>query len=255
MLPLSVVIITHNEERNIARCLDSVKSIADDIVVVDSFSTDSTRKICERYPVNFITHSWEGYSLTKNFANNSAKYNWILSLDADEALSAELAQSIEKLKQGDQLLTCEFDRMTNYCGKWIRHCGWYPDTKIRIFDRTIAHWEGVIHEKLNFTKNTPVVHLAGDCLHYSYYDKAQHLQQADKFTTIAAKHFYSQGNKNPAYKLYLSPLLKFIQSYFLQLGFLDGTAGFQVCRISAFASYLKYKKINELSQTKGKFVS
>lgn len=246
MPELSVVIITYNEEKNIARCLDSVQGIADDIVVVDSFSSDQTPEICSGYKLNFIQCKWEGYSATKNFANNVARFNWILSLDADEALSDELRASILKIKQGDQLLTCEFNRLTNYCGSWIRHGGWYPDKKIRIFDRSIARWTGLIHEELTFAQPVQVRHLAGDCLHYSYYTKAQHYRQADNFTTLAAKDLYEKGKKASLLRLLISPVIKFIRDYFFKLGILDGAAGYTVSKISAYATYQKYKKLRTL---------
>ncbi len=243
---LSVVIITKNEERNIGRCLDSAKPIADEILVVDSFSSDKTREICLDKGVRFIEHQWEGYSATKNYANALATYDWILSLDADEALSEELSRSVLELKKAEQPSVAKFNRLTSYCGQWIRHCGWYPDTKIRIFNRSSANWTGFIHETLQFTDRLPVLHLKGDCLHYSYYTRQQHLRQAENFTDMAAKELYRLRKKASMVRMLLSPLAKFIQSYFLQLGFLDAVAGFNVCRISAWASYLKYKKLRSL---------
>ena len=250
MIPLSVVIITFNEEKNIARCLDSIQGIADDIVVVDSFSTDRTEEICKKYNVNFVQCKWEGYSATKNFANQLAKHDWVLSLDADEALSDELKQSILKIKNEDTLVTAEFKRLTNYCGHWIKHCGWYPDVKIRLFDKRITKWEGIIHEELKFSEEVSAVHLSGDCLHYSYYTLEQHYKQADKFTSIAAKDLFEQGKKASFLKLAVSPVVKFIRDYIFNLGFLDGSAGITVCRISAYATYLKYKKLRDLYSEK-----
>ena len=162
MPKLSVVIITFNEEQNIARCLDSVQGVADDVVVLDSFSTDATERISRKYDVNFIQRKWEGYSRTKNFANNQAKYDWILSLDADEALSDKLRASILEIKSREIPETCSFNRLTNYCGNWIRHSGWYPDVKVRLFERNQGHWEGKIHEQLVFKTEMPVLHLEGD---------------------------------------------------------------------------------------------
>lgn len=249
MPQLSVVIITFNEEKNIARCLESIKGLADDIVVIDSFSSDNTQNICKQFQVNFIQHAWEGYSNTKNYANSQAKFNWILSLDADEALSEELKLSIEELKKSDKLNTAKFNRITNYCGNWIKHGGWYPDTKIRLFDKTIAKWTGIIHEELSFSKQIDTLHLKGDCLHYSYYSIEQHYKQADTFTTIAAKDLYEQGKRSSYLKMIISPVLKFIRDYFIKFGFMDGKAGLTVARISAYATYLKYKKLNDLHQS------
>ncbi|MBN8695430.1 MAG: glycosyltransferase family 2 protein [Bacteroidetes bacterium] len=246
MPQLSVVIITFNEEKNIERCLLSVQGIADDIVVLDSFSNDQTEAICKKYKVNFISRKWEGYSPSKNFANAQAKYDWILSLDADEALSDELKRSILDLKAKEELSTAKFNRITNYCGSWIKHGGWYPDTKIRLFDRRITQWTGIIHEELSFSKQVDVLHLKGDCLHYSYYTIEQHYQQAEKFTTIAAKDLFEQKKKASVIKLYISPVVKFFRDYIFKLGCMDGAAGFTVARISAYATYLKYKKLNDL---------
>ena len=246
MPQLSVVIITFNEEKNIERCLLSVQGIADDIVVLDSFSSDQTETICKKYKVNFISRKWEGYSPSKNFANAQAKHDWILSLDADEALSDELKKSILELKAKQELGTAAFNRVTNYCGSWIKHGGWYPDTKIRLFDRRITQWTGIIHEELSFSKQVNIQHLKGDCLHYSYYTIEQHYQQAEKFTTIAAKDLFEQNKKASGVKLYISPVVKFFRDYIFKLGFMDGAAGFTVARISAYATYLKYKKLNDL---------
>lgn len=246
MLPLSVVIITFNEEKNIERCLDSIQDIADDIVVVDSFSTDRTEEICNKYKLNFVQCKWEGYALTKNFANQLAKHDWVLSLDADEALSEELKLSILKLKKENQLVTANFNRLTNYCGHWIKHCGWYPDVKVRLFDRRTTLWKGIIHEELKFSNEVPIIHLSGDCLHYSYYTIEQHYKQADKFTTLAAQDLFEQGKNAAVLKLIFSPFVKFLRDYIFNLGFLDGSAGYTVCRISAYATYLKYKKLRNL---------
>lgn len=248
MPQLSVVIITFNEEKNIGRCLESIQGIADDVVIVDSFSTDATESISKKYNVNFISKKWEGYSASKNFANSEAKYDWILSLDADEALSEELKKSILKAKEGKELKTYKFHRLTNYCGSWIKHCGWYPDTKIRIFDRGITKWEGIIHEKLVIDSKQEAILLNGDLLHYSYYSTEQHYAQTEKFSTLAAQNMFEQGKKANGLKQYFSPFFKFIQSYFIQLGILDGYYGFVVCKISAYSTFLKYSKLKALQQ-------
>ena len=146
MTKLSVVIITYNEERNIARCLESIKDIADEIVVVDSRSTDGTREICRRYGAKFFPEDWKNYSEQKNHGNRLATNDWILSIDADEEVSGELRRSIVEWKRLDAPVFACFNRLTNYCGKWIRHCGWYPDPKLRIFDATRAKWVGDVHE-------------------------------------------------------------------------------------------------------------
>ncbi len=251
LTPISVVIITFNEERNIERCIESVKSVADEIIVIDSFSTDRTKEICENLQVRFVSHPWEGYSGSKNKGNSLAKYDWILSLDADEALSETLIQSIQEWKQNSINKPAKFNRLTNYCGKWVKNGGWYPDAKIRLFDRSNTCWEGGIHEILKFNFEKEIFHLKGDCLHYSYYTVEQHYNQTEKFTSIQSKELFELGKKSPLYKLIFSPVIKFIRDYFIKLGFLDGKVGFTIARISAYATFLKYKKIRILSKLKG----
>jgi glycosyltransferase involved in cell wall biosynthesis len=250
MPPLSVVIITHNEEKNIGRCLESLKEVADDIVVVDSFSNDGTAEICKGHNVRFIPHQWEGYSATKNFANTLAAHDWVLSLDADEALSDELKKSMLNVKQESAIPTCSFNRLTNYCGTWIKHGGWYPDVKIRMFDRRITRWEGTIHEALEFASPQTVRHLKGDCLHYSYYTPEDHYRQLEKFTGIAAEDLFKKGRRPGFIKQFLGPAAGFIGNYFFKLGFLDGKAGLAIARISAYGTYLKYKKLKALRNGK-----
>ncbi len=250
MTKISAVIITFNEEKNIERCLRSLEGIADDIVVVDSFSSDQTAEICTKFKVNFISHAWEGYSRSKNFGNEQAKHDWILSLDADEALTDELKASLGKLKTENAFQTASFNRLTNYCGKWVKHGGWYPDKKVRFFNRKTTQWQGHLHEELISNPPQNILHLPGDCLHYSYYNREQHYQQLENFTSIAANELYSKGAKAKWHKLIFSPLVKFIRDYFMKLGFLDGYTGFTIARISAYATYLKYHKLSLLQKKK-----
>ncbi|MCS6794890.1 MAG: glycosyltransferase family 2 protein [Raineya sp.] len=255
-MKLSAVIITFNEEQNIRRCLDSVQAVADEIVVVDSFSQDKTPDICKEYNVKFVQQAFLGYVEQKNFANAQASYDWILSLDADEALSEKLTNEILLLKKQDFLGADAFSmpRLTNYLGKWIRHTDWYPDRKIRLFNRKIALWQGDnIHEQVIVNSFKPqIIKLQGDILHYSYYSIQQHIAQFNHFTTIMAETLVKNGKKAPLYKLFVNPLWKFFYSYILRLGFLDGYYGFVVCAISAFATFSKYLKIRELSKIRKK---
>jgi glycosyltransferase involved in cell wall biosynthesis len=247
MQKLSVVIITLNEERNIARCLSSVNEIADDIVVVDSGSTDRTEEICKSYNVKFISKPWRGYSDQKNFANTLAQYDWIFSIDADEELSPELIQSIKEAKNKNQIAYYKINRLTNYCGKWIKHGGWYPDIKLRIFDRTKSQWEGTIHELLTNEMNIPSVLLKGNCNHYTYYNKEEHYAQARKFSSISAQDFFTKGKKTGFLRPVLSCVAKFISQFYFRFGFLDGMAGFRIAYISAKAAYWKYSELNKLN--------
>lgn len=247
MITISAVIITLNEEKNISRCIDSLKNVAEDILVVDSFSTDKTEEICKQKGVRFIQHVWEGYLEQKNYANSQALYPYILSIDADEALSEELARSINNLKNNWQHDGYGMNRLTNYCGKWIKHGGWYPDRKIRLFDRRKASWGGYkVHEKLIFPAASTMGFLKGDLLHYSYYTRQDHIAQADKFSTLSSEVLYDKGVHPNYFKRHVSPLIKFIRNYFLKCGFLDGYYGFVIAKISAEATYLKYKKLKQL---------
>ncbi len=245
-IKLSAVIITFNEEHNIKRCLESLKEVADEIIVVDSNSTDKTEEICRSYGVQFITQSWLGYSRQKNFANNLAQYEYLFSIDADEALSPELTRSLLAFKADPRYPLYEVKRLTNYCGSWIRHCGWYPDKKIRIWKKGIAEWQGEIHETLATDQNLPVSLLEGDLLHYSYYSLKGHLDQINLFTEIMASEAVSKGKRASLLQLLFSPFIKFIKSYFIQLGFLDGYAGFVVSAVSAQATFYKYLKMREM---------
>ncbi len=249
MIPLSAVIITFNEEKNIARCLDSLKGIADDIVVVDSFSTDHTESICKSKGVRFIRHPFEGHIQQKNWAITQAKFPHILSLDADEALDEALIKAILEVKVNWTHSGYYMNRLTNYCGKWIRHCGWYPDRKLRLWDSRKGQWTGTNphdrYELMAGDKDT--AQLNGDILHYSFYTIEQHLKQVDYFTDISSKALYTKGKKANVLHLIINPVIKFLRDYVFKLGFMDGYYGFVVCKISAKATYLKYAKLRVLN--------
>lgn len=252
MPQISVVIITYNEEKNIARCLDSVKDVADEIVVLDSFSTDKTQAICQSKGVSFYQHKFDGHIQQKNRAITYAKYPHILSLDADEALDDTLRKSILEVKTNWTKDGYYMSRLTNYCGHWVKHCNWYPDAKLRLWDSRKGEWTGINpHDKYELKtgdKNTG--HLKGDILHYSYYSIEDHYKQVEYFTNIASKAFFEAGKKAPLYKLLVNPIAKFIDHYILHLGFLDGKAGYSISKISAYATYLKYKKLRNLYHAK-----
>lgn len=253
MTPISAVIITYNEERNIGRCLESLQGIVDDIVVVDSFSKDKTEEICRKHNVRFVQHAFEGHIEQKNWAITQAKYPHVLSLDADEALDESLKQSILAVKADWKYNGYTMNRLTNYCGSWVYHCGWYPDTKLRLWDSRLGSWGGDNpHDKFELEKaHNQTSHLKGDLLHYSYYSLEDHYKQVTYFTDILAKAQYQKGKKAPLLVLVLSPVVKFIKDYIIKKGFLDGKVGFQICRISAYATYTKYRKLRRLHQTKG----
>jgi glycosyltransferase involved in cell wall biosynthesis len=248
MIPLSAVIITFNEEKNIGRCIDSLTGIVDDIVVVDSFSTDGTEAICKSKGVRFVQHSFEGHIQQKNWAITQAKFPHILSLDADEALDESLKKSILDVKKDWKKQGYYMNRLTSYCGKWIKHCGWYPDKKLRLWDSTKGNWTGINpHDKYElYAGDENTAHLKGDILHYSFYTIEQHLKQVDYFTDISSKALFEKGKKANFFHLLINPAIKFFRDYIFKLGFLDGYYGFIVCKISAKATYLKYAKLKEL---------
>lgn len=246
MISLSVTIITFNEEKNIARCIESVQDIADEIVVVDSFSTDNTKQICLSYGIRFFEEEWQGYTQTKNLANKYARNDIVLSLDADEALSDELREHLKYVLNNWDFDAYQLDRLTNYCGKWIKHCGWYPDTKLRLWDKRKGEWSGGLHEEVVMQSGAKAGKLKGDLLHYSYYSIKQHMDQVNKFTDIGSQQAYEKGKKSSVLTILTKSIWKFIRDYFVKLGILDGYYGFVISAISAHATFLKYVKLKEL---------
>lgn len=245
MSSISAVVITYNEEEDIGRCVESLLPVADEIIVVDSFSTDRTKEICERYNVHFYSRIWEGYSSAKNFGNTLAQHEWILSIDADEALSEELQKSIAAFKKTDPSLTGTFvfNRLTNYSGHWVRHCGWYPDQKMRMWKRGIGNWDGTLHEQVVFSATTTISHLKGDLLHYSFPSIKDHIQTMNNYSEVASTDLVTRNKKIYfVIHLILNPCYTFISKYFFNLGFMDGYYGFVICSLSAFANFLKYSK-------------
>lgn len=245
MPELSVVIITLNEENLIGNCIDSVQGLADEVLVLDSFSTDRTEEICRQKGARFIQHKFEGYIEQKNKALELAAYDFVLSLDADEALSPELRQSILEIKSSPSFPGFTMNRLNNYCGKWIRHCGWYPDTKLRLVDRKVARWKGLNpHDELMLEQGVSC-HLKGDILHYSYHSIKGHVNQANHFTDISALAMFERGRKAPLWRLIVNPTLMFLKCYILKKGFLDGFYGFTISMISSHATFLKYAKLRQ----------
>ena len=246
---LSAVIITFNEEKNIERCIQSLKSVADEILVVDSFSKDRTKEICLQHGVRFLEHAFEGHIQQKNWAKSQAANDHVLSLDADEALDEALKNSILNAKEDWKFNAWEMNRMTNYCGQWIKHSGWYPDRKIRLFDRREGDWGGKNpHDTFIPNDKKNIGFLKGDILHYSFYTREQHLKQIKYFSSIAANALYENNVRSHFLKVLIKPLARFVKAYFLKRGFLDGKAGFTIARLSAYANYLKYVKLKKLQK-------
>lgn len=247
MVQISAVIITFNEECNIGRCLDSLAGVADEMVVVDSFSTDKTEEICRAKGARFLQHPFEGHIEQKNWALEQALHPHVLSLDADEALSEQLRESILLAKKNWASDGYIFNRLTNYCGRWIRHSGWYPDRKLRLFDRREGHWGGQNpHDRVELSPDSTTAHLDGDLFHFSYYTVNEHIERTRKYADIAARSMYERGKRATWLHLVFAPLFKFLKSYFLKLGFLDGRAGWTICKISAWETFLRYRALLRL---------
>jgi glycosyltransferase involved in cell wall biosynthesis len=249
MPKLSVVIITLNEEKNLERCITSAREISDEILVVDSYSTDKTEEIARSQGARFIQHKFIDYMDQHQFADREATYDHILTLDADEELSPELIESIRIVKKYWKNDAYFLNRMTNYCGKWIRHSGWYPDKKLRLYDRNKGKWIGKkVHERFILIEGSTTGHLKGDLRHYSFYSIEDHILQANKFSTLGALALVEHGKRIPKYYLVMKPVMKFIRNYVLKFGFLDGIYGFIICRITATETFYKYSKAYHLQK-------
>ncbi|MBI2818001.1 MAG: glycosyltransferase family 2 protein [Acidobacteria bacterium] len=242
MLPISAIIITLNEERRLARALESL-SIADEIIVVDSGSTDCTTAIAARYGAKVISQAWQGYSRQKNFAASLAKYDWVLSLDADEALSPALQREIERIKRegpGD-FAGFRMPRAAFYLRRWIRHSGWYPDYKLRLYDRRRGRWIGdYVHEHVQV--DGAVGQLSGDLQHYTCDTLEEHLRTLDRYTTLAAQEAFDQRHRAVLAWMLLGPPWKFIETYLFRQGFRDGFQGLVIAVMAGFYVFLKYAK-------------
>lgn len=249
-MQLSVVVITLNEEKNIERCLLSVKEIADEVLVIDSLSTDNTTIISARLGAKIIDQEFLGYVGQRNFGADNAENDWILMLDADEVVSPELVQSIANIKKDPKYSCYEFNRLTNYCGKWIKHCGWYPDKKIRLYNKNAGKWTGhLVHEHWEANnKDETVGYLKGDLLHYTYNTIDDHVSQIHKFTELSARSAVEAGKNISLLKLWLGPKWFFFSRYILKLGFLDGYYGYLLCKLSTYAQVIKYSKIRQYNK-------
>lgn len=248
---ISATIICLNEADKIGQCLQSLLPVADELVVVDSGSTDDTVAIAESFGAKVTYHAFEGHIQQKNFASSLASHDWILSLDADEALSTELAASILEVKQYKQqaFKAFSFNRLNNYCGQWIKHGGWYPDRKVRLFQREAGHWGGTNpHDKIVLKAGTPTSLLRGDLLHYTYEKPEEFDRQNERFAEAAARAMFAQGKDTFAGQPHLKAAVRWFKGYVLQAGFLDGTAGWAIARGNAWYTFEKYRRLAHLKQ-------
>src|SRR5712692_2262876 len=251
-MKITATVITLNEEHNIAAALESV-AWADEIIVVDSQSSDRTVEIARTFTDRIYSRLWPGYSAQKNFAAEQATNDWIFSLDADERVSRELAGELQQLRLGAEPEAAGYrrPRLTFYLGRWIKHSGWCPDNKLRLYHRKRARWSGdYVHEKLE--TDGKVERLNGDILHYTVRDAGEHHLRMDRYTTLAAQQRFSRGNRASRASLLVSPVIVFFRSYIFKLGFLDGIPGLAIARFAAHYEFLKNLKLWEMGKDEEK---
>lgn len=246
--PLSLVIITLNEQNNIKRCIESV-SFADDVLILDSGSTDQTKEIAIQLGARVIHQDWLGFGKQKQKAVELAKNDWVLSLDADEALSPEASQEIKELFQTSALnedTVYSFPRLTFHLGRPLLHGGNYPDRQRRLFNRKHTRWSDEdVHEKLICKKS---IKLNGRILHWSFRDIEHQIQTINKYSSLRAQMWLKQGKSASLFRIIYKPISKFIESYFFKLGFLDGYVGFEVAVVSSVSYFLRLTKLRELKR-------
>ena len=245
-MKISATIITFNEQLNIARAIESLRC-CDEVVVLDSGSNDRTVEIAANLGARVIEGAWRGYAGQKNYASEIAANDWILSLDADEALSEALEAEIWRIKKkGPAYDAYTMPRMAQYLGRWILHSGWYPDRKIRLFDRRKARWVGeFVHESVRV--DGTVGHLDSNLLHYTCSSLSEHLKTMDRYTTLAAEQLIAEKRKVGMGQLVLDPPWTFIKTYLLQRGFLDGMEGLAIAYMAALYNFLKFAKARMMS--------
>lgn len=252
MDPISAVLITKNESRNVERCLRSLAGVADEIVVVDDFSADDTVAICERHGARVVRHEWLGFGPQKNLANGLARHDYVLSLDADEELDAALAAAIRAAKASGLAGAYELARLNSYYGRFMRHGFEYPDRKVRLFPRSRASWdEQPVHEQLRLDAGLAVTRLPGHLNHYTYARVEEHVAKANRYTDLSARAALARGKRPSLAKIVLSPLVTFLRAYVVKRGFLDGLHGFVLARLHAQATFLKHVKLWDLHRERG----
>jgi glycosyltransferase involved in cell wall biosynthesis len=250
MNTISVVIITLNEEDKIGRCISSVHDIVDEVVVVDSYSTDRTEEVCRSFDkVVFIKQKFLGYIEQKNFAKDQAKGNFILSLDADEALDADAREELKKIRYNAGADAYAWNRLNNFCGKWIRHGAWYPDRKVRLWRNGMGTWTGMNpHDKLTLKTGGKTERLKGHILHYTVADLREHIAQMNSFSSIGAAALFKKGCKGVSVRIIINPLFRFFRDYFIKMGFLDGYYGFLIAMNTSYGVFLKYSKLKMMQK-------
>ena len=245
-MALSVVLITQNAAAHLPDCLASV-AFADEVVVVDSGSSDGTAALAERYGARVLAKEWLGFGPQKQFAVEQAAHDWVLCLDADERVSPELAASLVRALEAPSAKVYRMARRNRFLGRWLRHGEGYPDWSARLFDRRHARWsDDTVHEKLLYAVSPGT--LAGDLLHESAEDLGRYLEKQNRYTTLAAQELHRSGQRAGLAELALSPVVRFFKFYLLRLGFLDGLPGLAHISIGCMNSFMKYAKLIELQR-------
>ncbi len=243
MEKISLTIITFNEAENIRDCIISAKEVVDEVIVIDSYSTDRTVGIAESLGAKVILREFDDYGSIKRFSTKSANYDWILSLDADERLSQALKDSILKAKTEQSADGYTMNRLTYYCGKPIKSCGWYPDRKLRFFHRKKGDWnKKPVHESVEMSDGSRVGHLQGDLIHFSFPDVSEHIRKVNKYSDIKSQEVAGYSPMKIAFKLVMNPIWVFFKMYILKIGITDGLRGFTIASISAFTEFMTYSK-------------
>ncbi len=251
MPAISATVITFNEEKNIGRCLDSLAGVADEIVVVDSYSTDRTAEICSRYDIRFVQNEFPGHIQQKNFAVSLTSHPLVLSLDADEVLSPELRSSILHAKENWKYDGYYFQRLNNYCGEWIRHTSWYPDFKLRLWDKRKGRWGGLNpHDKVEMESGSEISRMKGHLEHYSYSSVSEHITRVNRYSDIAARAYHEKGITSGTFKVIFNPLWKLFREIVVKTGFMQGYYGIVISVILSFETFLKYVKLKQLQNSK-----
>ena len=250
-IKLSAIIITLNEDKNIQECFDSLKGVVDEILVVDSFSTDKTEEICRKNGVRFLQNPWEGHGLQKNWANKQATYDYILSLDADERLSDRLKEAILEIKKDWKYDIYSVNRLTYFQGRKLKYC-FYPDRQLRLFDRRKTQWNLTFHDRIITGKGITLKRTNKDIIHFPNQNIHEQINSLNNNSTLFARDRIDLEGKPSIFKLIFSPIFSFIRSYIFKLGFLDGIFGLIVCANMAHYTFLKYAKRIELYKTKRK---
>jgi glycosyltransferase involved in cell wall biosynthesis len=247
---LSACLITLNEEHHLPRALASLSGIVDEIVVVDSGSTDRTAIIAREHGAAFFECAWTNYSEQKNFAAARAQNDWVLSMDADEELSSALQTSLLDWKKREPKFSVyEVARKTWYLGAWIKHSGWYPDFQRRLYRRDAAQFAGIIHESLKFEGQPG--RLPGDLLHYTVRSFADHEEKVERYAALAAQQMYASGERSWRSAIWFATPWSWFQNYFLRGGFLDGYRGALIAQMAARAVRIKYQKLGQLVRAAG----